>query len=134
MNITTRVNAAQDELLIRVNGSFIFDWYSDFHAAYSDTRDRYETYVIDLADTQSLDSAALGMLLQLRGFVGARREAVRIINCSPQVCKLFKIARFNEIFDIPELSAGCDESSTTESRECDMVGEWGNMFSRNEAN
>lgn len=55
---------------------------------------------MDFAATGFVDSAALGMLLQLREHAGNRAEAVRLINVRGDVREVLAAAGFEELFRI----------------------------------
>jgi len=82
---------------VYVQGRFDFNCHPGFrHACASFGRVR--EYVIDLANTEYLDSSALGMLLVLREEAGA--EHVRVLNCQPAVRRILEIANFQSLFTI----------------------------------
>ncbi|NIP95346.1 MAG: STAS domain-containing protein, partial [Akkermansiaceae bacterium] len=56
--------------------------------------------VIDMAEVEYMDSAALGMLLLLRECHGGEEARIRIINCKEGPKKILAISNFHRLFDI----------------------------------
>lgn len=61
-----------------------------------------ESISVNLAGVTFMDSAALGMLLLLRDRTDAR--GIRLVLRQPagQVCKVFEVSRFHQLFEIEE--------------------------------
>lgn len=100
MSITSTTTADGKELLIRVEGRFDFSALQNFRNAYEKLDKRVERYVIDLKDSDYLDSSALGMLLALRDYAGGDNANIRIINCKPDVKKILVITKLDELFKL----------------------------------
>ena len=66
MGISTTVSESGNEVTIAVAGKFDFQLYDEFRASYADTAGSGVKYLVDLSETEYLDSSALGMLLLLR--------------------------------------------------------------------
>lgn len=96
---SVRVTAHEDLVAIEVSGHFGFSLYQQFRAACVPA-DGLRRYLIDLKDTEYMDSAALGMLLVLRDQAGGDRADIRIVNCNPEVRKILTIAHFDRLFQI----------------------------------
>ena len=47
-----------------------------------------------------MDSAALGMLLQIREHAGGQRRAVRLCNAQPVIKDILAVANFEQLFTI----------------------------------
>ncbi|MEM7261202.1 MAG: STAS domain-containing protein [Planctomycetota bacterium] len=90
-----------DRVVLEIPGRFDFNVQHDFRQAYR-SEDPGHEYVVDLAETEYVDSAALGMLLMLRDHAGGDQAKVLIENCSPPVRKLLERARCDEFFPITE--------------------------------
>ncbi|CAK0738112.1 HptB-dependent secretion and biofilm anti anti-sigma factor [Gammaproteobacteria bacterium] len=58
------------------------------------------SYEIDFQAVISIDSSALGMLLLLRSHCGDDDSDIHLINCNPTIKRVFKIARFNTMFNV----------------------------------
>ena len=78
---------------------FTFDAHRDFRQAYISQPPRRE-YTVDFRAVETVDSAALGMLLQLREHAGDRREAVRLIQPRESIRALLMAAGFQDLFTI----------------------------------
>ena len=89
-----------DELVIAISGRFDFTQVKEFRDAYSDENTGHaQSYVIDLRETEHMDSSALGMLLNMRKHLGDSAP-IRIANSRPQIKKIRTISRFDKKFNI----------------------------------
>lgn len=88
------------QLKIEINGRFDFAAHQQFRDAYEKVFPKPETYVIDLAKTNYLDSSALGMLLLLRDHAGGEASSVKVVNSSADVRKILAISNFDKLFEI----------------------------------
>ncbi|MFT5400352.1 MAG: anti-anti-sigma factor, partial [Gammaproteobacteria bacterium] len=79
---------------------FDFQLYDEFRASYADTGGARTEYVIDLSDTDYLDSSALGMLLLLREHAGGEESRIEITEASTDVRKILDVANFGKLFAI----------------------------------
>lgn len=100
MTIKTVSSADGAVLTIYVAGVFDFKLHAAFRAAYEGVAPRPRRYVVDLSQTEYLDSAALGMLLLLRKFAACDDNCVSISNAAPSVAKILKIANFQKLFKV----------------------------------
>jgi len=100
MAIKTAVTNNGEELTIRVEGRFDFGSLQLFRNAYENQESEPKSYVIDLKESDYLDSSALGMLLALRDHAGGDNSDIRIVNCSPDVKKIFLITKLDELFKV----------------------------------
>jgi len=90
-------------LIIKLSGRLDFAKHQSFCEAYSSQEpDSVHHYVLDMRDLTYLDSSALGMLLLLKDFA-SKSAKISIINCSKDVCKIFEIANFQQLFEIENL-------------------------------
>ena len=99
--MSVRSNAGSgDEMVISIKGRFDFTQVKEFRDAYSEESDsRFKSYVVDLRDTEHMDSSALGMLLNMRKHLG-ESVPIRIANSRPQIKKILTISRFDKKFNI----------------------------------
>lgn len=95
MRQSVRVSRSADVVTIAITGRFDFNCHQDFRKSYEGLA-RSDRLTIDLADTEYMDSSALGMLLILRDSV----ETVRLANPRPGVRKILDIAHFGSLFEI----------------------------------
>ena len=103
MSITAQISPDGHSVTINVNGRFDFSTHQDFRAAYEQHEQRPgdgTRYVLDLGNTEYMDSSALGMLLMLREHAGGESAAVRIANCGEAIRNVLTIANFQQLFSI----------------------------------
>ena len=99
MSVTSERSPDKQKLTIKIKGRFDFSTHQDFRGAYERETDA-KHYVVDLKETNYLDSSALGMLLLLRDHAGGDRSDVRLENCSADVVKILAISNFAKLFNI----------------------------------
>lgn len=85
--------------VIKVVGDFRFDVHEDFREAYASNRPGDEV-IIDMAETVSLDSSGLGMLLMLRDHLGGDTAQIKVVNPGPEIERVLAIANFDKLFTI----------------------------------
>jgi len=98
MAVDIRQDSAKKELQIKVAGRFDFGVHQDFRKATDMIDNSIKSIVIDLQQTDYVDSSALGMLLVLRDKMSEARQAIKIINVQPEVKKILQIANFDKLF------------------------------------
>ncbi len=87
--------------VIRVSGRFDFSVRNDFQDGYSDVSGG-NGLILDLGDTEYIDSSALGMLLLLKEHAGKAKSHVVIRNCTPEVRRILSVSKFDQMFEIAE--------------------------------
>lgn len=85
-------------LTIQLAEKFDFDYVEEFREIYTDTDAK--SFVVDFRNTDYMDSSGLGMLLNMRRYLGDGAVPIRLVNCRPQVKKVLLISRFETKFDI----------------------------------
>ncbi len=100
MTITAKPSTDGNELTIIVQGRFDFSSLQLFRNAYEKVNPKPKAYVIDLKESEYLDSSALGMLLALRDYAGGDEANIRIINSNPDVKKILVITKLDELFKV----------------------------------
>ena len=95
---TVNVSDSGGVLLIAIVGRFDFNILQEFRDAYSEKEGAQGQFVIDLAQTEYIDSSALGMLLNMKNHLGAEDRQIEIKNCQPNLMKIFSIAHFDKKF------------------------------------
>mgnify|MGYP001811771666 FL=1 len=100
MGINMTVSDDGSKVTISVAGKFDFQLYDEFRASYADTAGQGVDYVVDLSDTDYLDSSALGMLLLLREHAGGEASNIEITQASPEVRKILDVANFGKLFKL----------------------------------
>lgn len=88
-----------DTVTISVQGRFDYMLHREFLQAYREEPKGGRRFVIDLAATESLDSAALGMLLQLRGHASPH-TVVELRNGNKGVREVLQGASFDKLFTL----------------------------------
>ncbi|MFM8454545.1 MAG: STAS domain-containing protein [Gammaproteobacteria bacterium] len=98
MTITSNLSADSNELTIKVEGRFDFSSLQLFRNAYEKVPRKPASYIIDLKESDYLDSSALGMLLALRDYAGGDDAKIKIANCNQDVKKILVITKLDELF------------------------------------
>lgn len=100
MSLTKSLSSDSKTFTIQIKGKFDFNLVQEFRAAYADVGGSTPKVVIDLRETEYMDSSALGMLLNMQKNLGGSVDGIRIANCRPQIKKILQISRFDKKFDI----------------------------------
>lgn len=100
MTITSNASADGNELTITVKGRFDFSALQQFRNAYEKVSPKPKAYVIDLKESDYLDSSALGMLLALRDHAGGDSANIRILNANADIKKILVITKLDELFKV----------------------------------
>lgn len=100
MTITSSTAQDGKELNIRVQGRFDFSALQQFRNSYEKINPKPKSYLIDLKDSDYLDSSALGMLLALRDYAGGDAADIRIQNANPDIKKILVITKLDELFKV----------------------------------
>jgi len=100
MAIKSAMSTDGQELTISVQGRFDFSSLQLFRNAYENQEGHPKSYIVDLRESDYLDSSALGMLLALRDHAGGDSSNIRIINCNPDVKKILVITKLDELFTV----------------------------------
>lgn len=100
MNLFTEYSSDGKQFIIRVKGKFDFSMVQEFRQAYSEVGDQPVYIIIDFRETEYIDSAALGMLLNMRKALGGAAKSIQLINCRPEIRKILDISRFDKLFQI----------------------------------
>lgn len=87
----------EGELIINVTGQFDFGLHRDFRDAYRAATD-VKRFVVDLQDTDYMDSSALGMLLLLREHAESHAAQVELRNVCSELERILRIANFHQLF------------------------------------
>lgn len=100
MAITSNLTNDGDALTISVQGRFDFSSLQNFRNSYEIVMPKPNKYVIDLKESEYLDSSALGMLLALRDYAGGDNASISVINCNQDVKKILVITKLDELFSV----------------------------------
>lgn len=100
MSLSTSTSADGQTFTIEIKGKFDFNFVQDFRNAYSNIEGSLDTVIVDLRETDYMDSSALGMLLNMQKSLAGKVNKIKISNCRPQIKKILQISRFDKKFDI----------------------------------
>jgi anti-anti-sigma factor len=100
MTVKADLSKNEDTLTISIDGKFDFGSLKEFRNAYSADNQRVSKYIVDMRRTETMDSSALGMLLNMKKFLNKQDREIRITNCGPTLKKILLIARFDKKFAI----------------------------------
>lgn len=100
MSLERHFSSDGKTLTIVMDEKFDFGKVQDFRNAYGKDTDDITSIVVDLSNTEYMDSSALGMLLNMQKTKAEQVNSFKIVNCRPQVAKILKISRFDKKFDI----------------------------------
>lgn len=98
MTISVTVSNDNRVATIKIKGRFDFSLHNEFRKAYKDLSIKGGEFVIDLAETDYLDSSALGMMLLLKEYADETSCKVRIQNARDEIQEILQIASFDKLF------------------------------------
>ncbi len=98
MAISCEERKEGNSVVIHVNGQFDFSVVQEFREAYQSCQGK--DIVVDFRGTEYIDSAGLGMLLNMQTFLEQKDGDIRLINTMPQIKRVLVIARFEKKFKI----------------------------------
>ncbi len=91
------VERRSGEVRIKIHGEFTHKVRKEFRESYY-SYPSAAAYVVDMAEVTMMDSSAMGMLIILRTHAGGDQANVSLVNLSPRLVNLIKIAGFQELF------------------------------------
>ncbi|ATC87268.1 STAS domain-containing protein [Pseudoalteromonas sp. NZS127_1] len=100
MSLTKNESVDGTTLTIQIKGKFDFNLVQSFRQAYAQMSEKTVKVIIDLRETDYMDSSALGMLLNMKKTIDSQVKTIEISNCQPQLRKILQISRFDKKFDI----------------------------------
>ena len=98
MSVEAEVDSNSKQVTILIEWAFGFNLVQEFRRCYSDKKDF--RFTIDLRKVDYIDSAGLGMLLNMHNYLEQDDGMIRITNTLPQVRKILTISRFDKKFSI----------------------------------
>ncbi|MGF1695819.1 STAS domain-containing protein [Vibrio kyushuensis] len=98
MTVETKIDTTSKKVTIAIEGAFGFNLVQEFRKSYTD-RKEYR-FTIDLRKVDYIDSAGLGMLLNMQNYLSQPDGSINITNTLPQVKKILLISRFDKKFQI----------------------------------
>ncbi|MCB1925044.1 MAG: STAS domain-containing protein [Gammaproteobacteria bacterium] len=99
MPISTTESGDGRKVTIHVSGRFDFAAHQEFMRAYKQHPRGEKVFVVDLRNTEYMDSSAMGMLLQLRDYA-AKGQPMELVNSNDGVREILRIANFDKIFKV----------------------------------
>lgn len=100
MALETNLDSETQTLEVIISGRFDFSIHQNFRKVTQQTGAGVKSIIIDLSDTDYMDSSALGMLLVLRDKVDENKDAITIKNPKAEVRKILEIANFDRLFTL----------------------------------
>ena len=98
MSVTSSHSGA--EITIKIHETLALDDSAEFSKIYKSVDNSQVSFIIDMEETDYLDSSGLGLLLKMKHRVGGEKERIRITNCKPFLKKLFQISHYHDLFSI----------------------------------
>ncbi len=99
MAFITSHTDSPDCLTIMIRGRLDCHTVEKFRLHYVDTLGTFETYVIDFQDTQMIDSAALGSLLNLKDYAGDEASII-LKNPNAMIYEILQVSQFSRMFSV----------------------------------
>ena len=100
MALETNLDEKTQTLEVTISGRFDFSIHQNFRKVTQQTGAGVKSIIIDLSETEYMDSSALGMLLVLRDKVDENKDAITIKNPKLEVRKILEIANFDRLFTL----------------------------------
>ena len=100
MPVDTKFSQDGKLLIVSIDGNFDFSLLNEFRQSYFESSVAPEKFIVDLRNTKTIDSSALGMLLNMKRYLNKADGEIRIINCNETVKKVLHITSFNKKFTI----------------------------------
>ena len=98
MTIAAYTSSDGKAVTIDISGRFDFSMHREFRQVYEQDHVGATRYILNLRQTEYMDSSALGMLLLLREHAGGDRAHIKIVQCPLEVKKILTIANFDQLF------------------------------------
>lgn len=99
-NVRTEYDPDAGLLTIRIGRHFDFNLVYEFREAYTAPGDSPRSVVVDLDQTEAIDSSALGMLINMKRNLDLDDNQIKIVNARSDVRKILNIVHFDKIFHI----------------------------------
>ncbi|MCB1818934.1 MAG: STAS domain-containing protein [Gammaproteobacteria bacterium] len=98
INVRTLPNT-NDHIVVTVSGRFTFDVHREFAEVLKTIGHQAKQVTVDLCSTDYMDSAALGMLIQMRSKVAPKAISLRLKQNS-MVSEVLTVANFHQLFRV----------------------------------
>ena len=97
------IGRANDDLTVTIGPRLTFSDHEDFGDVLTRIEDSdAKRVVIDFADTEFIDSSAMGMLLIAKDVAGERGVKVTLRGANADIKRLFELGTFSEFFTIED--------------------------------
>ena len=101
MDIDTQISSDKSIFTILISGDFNFSGLHMFKASYDNNDARAATkVVVDFRNTETIDSSALGMLLNMQKTLAKKHDDMTIVNSNDVISKILTITNFSKKFKI----------------------------------
>lgn len=101
MTVKTSFSENDKKYTISVDGDFNFSLLDEFRNSYSSKEAELAiSIVMDMRRTLTIDSSALGMLLNMQTHLNKKDGEIKIINCNEIVGNIFTITNFGKKFSV----------------------------------
>lgn len=100
MGITRSVSPDSKVITVNVKGRFDINVFEEFSLTYKSVSPPCEKYVIDLTETEHMDSAGLGMLLLMRERLSRSNVNTVIVNCPPETKRALETVGLHKLINI----------------------------------
>jgi len=100
VTVSSNFSKESKQLLICVEDRFDFSLHKTFRDSYTQIEAKDINYILDLSDTQYMDSSALGMILLLKEYVDMHAGKLVIRKPNDTVNKILEIAQFHRLMTI----------------------------------
>jgi len=100
MSVNCNISKENNQVTISVVERFDFSLHQQFRDSYSQCLDQNFKYILDLSNTDYMDSSALGMILLLKDHVELHASNLVISKPSDTVNKILEIAQFHRLMTI----------------------------------
>lgn len=102
--IQTQTSSDGKQVTFFLKGRVDFMCHKAFREAYLPYKGPAVEFRVDFRGVEMMDSAGLGILLQLREHAGGETSRVCLMNCKPGIAKILEIANFHHLFTIEKAS------------------------------
>ena len=100
MEIKTNFSEGNTIYTISIKGDFNFSGLQKFRSSYKNNDLSSVRIIIDFRETSTIDSSALGMLLNLQNDLNKKDNEITIVNSNDVIRKILTITNFSNKFNI----------------------------------
>ena len=97
----TQNAVSKEEVVLKVNGPLSGEATAEFHVRMEElTGGNFITVTLDLSETPSINSSALGKILLFRKKMAETGRTLQIVGCSEALFKTFQMIKFDTLVSI----------------------------------